>query len=99
MPSAEFLKSRNSHYESSVSNHLGVFLLFVCPSCNRYTVHKPRLNQHGFWYIDHQLVPVFQMSFDGKKEFAGLTTVDSCFVDDNIAIQNILITRAVIRVK
>lgn len=98
MPSAEFLKSKNAHYDNSVSGHLGVFLLFVCPSCKRYTVHKPRLNQHGFWYVDHQLVPVYQMSFDGKKEFAGLTTVDSCFIENNNAIESIELTRTVIRV-
>ncbi len=33
-----------------------VFKLFLCPYCNRYTIHMPRLTKDGEWLVDHQLV-------------------------------------------
>ncbi len=30
--------------------------LFLCPTCNKYTVHMPRLTRDGRWLVDHMLV-------------------------------------------
>lgn len=32
------------------------FILFLCPTCNRYTVHMPRLTRDGQWAVDHTLI-------------------------------------------
>lgn len=31
-------------------------LLFLCPRCNKYTVHRPRLTLDGRWMVDHKLI-------------------------------------------
>lgn len=33
-----------------------LFTLFLCPNCNKYTIHGPRLTLDGRWMIDHTLV-------------------------------------------
>jgi hypothetical protein len=33
-----------------------LFILFLCPICNKYTVHGPRLALDGRWLVDHQLI-------------------------------------------
>jgi hypothetical protein len=30
--------------------------LFLCPTCNCYTIHMPRLTRDGVWVVDHKLV-------------------------------------------
>lgn len=30
--------------------------LFLCPTCNRYTIHMPRLTRDGRWMADHMLI-------------------------------------------
>lgn len=30
--------------------------LFLCPRCNKYTIHMPRLTRDGRWMVDHMLV-------------------------------------------
>lgn len=100
MPSTEYIQGKTSTNKIlPYARYLRVFLLFTCPICQRYTIHKPRLNRKGFWYVDHKLVPVHQLHFDGSRDYVGLAPEDSCFVDDNTAIQNIEKTRTVIRVK
>lgn len=32
-----------------------LFILFVCPRCNKYTIHGPRLTRDGRWLVDHTL--------------------------------------------
>ena len=99
MPSTEEIK--RIHTRRSVPLAIqGIKVVFVysCPACQRYTIHQPRLNRKGYWYIDHKRVPVHQIDFDGNKHFVGLAPEDSCFVDDNLAIHNIEKTRTVIRV-
>ena len=31
-------------------------LLFLCPYCNKYTIHMPRLTLDGRWMVDHKLI-------------------------------------------
>lgn len=31
-------------------------LLFLCPRCNKYTIHGPRLTLDGRWMVDHKLI-------------------------------------------
>lgn len=100
MPSYEEITRQNGRKVSLAIQNIKVFWLFVCPVCDKYTVHEPRLNPAGHWMIDHKLVPVFQYRFfDLKETFVGLAPEESCFVDDNWAIKNIEYTRTVIRVK
>ena len=33
-----------------------LFTLFLCPNCNKYTVHGPRLTRDGRWMVDHTLI-------------------------------------------
>ncbi len=33
-----------------------LFNLFLCPNCNKYTIHGPRLTREGRWMVDHMLV-------------------------------------------
>lgn len=33
-----------------------IFRLFLCPYCNKYTIHMPRLTKDGRWLVDHRLV-------------------------------------------
>lgn len=100
MPSTEYVAMKIT--EPNVvflSRHLRSFLLFVCPVCKCYTIHAPRLNRKGYWYIDHKRVPVHQLQFDGEKKYVGLAPEEACFIRDNLAVQNIETTRTVIRVK
>ena len=100
MPSIEAIrKIRDSHNVNSFCNDLRVFLLFVCPVCQRYTIHAPRLNRKGYWYVDHKRVSVYQRDFYGNYTYVGLAPDEACFVDDNNAIMEIEWTRTVIRVK
>lgn len=100
MPSLETIrKIRASHNVVSFCNDLRVFVLFVCPACKRYTIHAPRLNRKGYWYVDHKRVPVHQLDLDNNMHYVGDAPADACFVDDNNAILEIETTRAVIRVK
>jgi len=78
---------------------LRVFWIFVCPVCDAYTIHEPRLNVAGHWMVDHRREPVYQMGFSGTAICVGMAPAESCFVDDNLAIENIEYTRTVIRVK
>jgi hypothetical protein len=100
MPSAEFIQTKETLKNAvSYSNYLKVFLLFTCPTCNRYTLHKPRFGPRGHCWVDHKRVPVYQTSLDGSREFVGIAPEDSCLVEDGNAITNIEQTRTVIRVK
>jgi hypothetical protein len=31
-------------------------ILFLCPTCNKYTLHGPRLTLDGRWMVDHMLI-------------------------------------------
>jgi hypothetical protein len=100
MPSTEFVQSKTSkHSNSSFPKHLRIFILYVCPVCLRYTVHAPRSDRKGDYFVDHKRVPVHQLALDGSKEFVGLAAADACFVKDCRAVINIETTRTVIRVK
>jgi hypothetical protein len=33
-----------------------LFTLFLCPYCNKYTIHMPRLTIDGNWVVDHTLI-------------------------------------------
>jgi hypothetical protein len=100
MPSTEFVQTKETLKNAvSYSNYLKVFILYSCPICGCYTIHAPRLNAAGNWYVDHTRVRAYQMDFDGNEYDAGFAPLNSCLVDDNIAIQNIEQTRTVIRVK
>jgi hypothetical protein len=100
MPSTEELILRaNSNTVPLAIQGLKVFWIFVCPVCDRYTIHEPRLNPSGHWMVDHCRERVFQTDFTGPKKYVGMAPTESCFVDDNTAIANIEYTRTVIRVK
>lgn len=100
MPNSEFIKEKMTrHNVVSLSGHLRVFSIFACPICGRYTIHEPRLNPKGNWYVDHKRVPVHQIAFDGSRKFMGLMPEEACFVKDNNDIANMTIARTVIRVK
>jgi hypothetical protein len=100
MPSLEFIRSSNGKRNVPLAiQDLRIFWLFVCPICDAYTIHEPRLNVAGHWMVDHRREPVFQMPFSGPSVYVGMAPAESCFVDDNLAIQNIEYTRTVIRVK
>lgn len=100
MPSTEFIQKKETrHNVVFLSNHLRVFVLYTCPVCTRYTVHAPRSDRKGDYYVDHKRVPVHQLAFDGAKEFIGLAASDSCYVSDCKSVINIETTRTVIRVK
>lgn len=100
MPSIEEVKRMNGQDEIPLAiQSIKVFWVFVCPNCKKYTIHEPRLNPAGHWMVDHRREPVFQASYHGPPVFAGLAPVESCFVDDNLAIRDIEYTRTVIRVK
>ncbi len=100
MPSIEELTRRaNSKTVPLAIQDLRVFWLFTCPICDAYTIHEPRLNVAGHWMVDHRREPVYQTHMAGPATFVGLAPAESCFVDDNLAIENIECTRTVIRVK
>jgi hypothetical protein len=100
MPSSEYIQTANGKKKVPLAiQDLRIFWLFVCPICDAYTIHEPRLNVAGHWMVDHRREPVFQMSISGPEEYVGLAPAESCFVDDNLAIENIEYTRTVIRVK
>jgi hypothetical protein len=100
MPSIEEITQRANSNEIPIAiQGVRIFWLFVCPICDAYTIHEPRLNVAGHWMVDHRREPVYQLGFYGFKTYVGLAPAESCFVDDNIAIQNIEYTRTVIRVK
>ncbi len=100
MPSYEETARLTSQKKVPISiQNIKVFLLFVCPMCDRYTIHKPRLNVAGHWMIDHRREPVYQMGFSGPATYVGLAPADSCFIDNNLDWANIEKTRTVIRVK
>lgn len=100
MPSIEELTRRaNSNTVPLAIQNIMVFWIFVCPICDAYTIHEPRLNVAGHWMMDHRREPVYQMGFSGPATFVGMAPAESCFVDDNLAIENIEYTRTVIRVK
>ncbi len=100
MPSIEELTLRaNSKTVPLAIQDLRVFWLFACPICDAYTIHEPRLNVAGHWMVDHRREPVYQTHMTGPATFVGLAPAESCFVDDNLAIQNMEYTRTVIRVK
>lgn len=100
MPSTEFIQTKETLRNAvSYSNYLKVFLIFSCPTCGRWTIHKPRFNATGHCYVDHKRVPVYQTAFDGSLEFIGIAPEDACLVADGNAITNIEQARTVIRVK
>lgn len=100
MPSSEYITSSNGKSNVPLAiQDLRIFWLFVCPACDAYTIHEPRLNIAGHWMVDHRREPVYQTGFSGPAVFVGLAPAQSCFIDDNLAIQNIECTRTVIRVK
>jgi hypothetical protein len=100
MPSIEYIQGSNGERKVSLAiNDLRVFLLFTCPACDAYTIHKPRLSIGNHWYVDHRLEPVHQLDFNGNEFLVGLAPAESCFVDNNRAIEEIRMTRTVIRVK
>ena len=100
MPSLEEMMRMDDRKEVVLAiQNIKVFWLFVCPACDRYTIHEPRLNVAGHWMVDHRREPVYQMGFSGPAAYVGMAPAESCFIDDNLAIQNIEYTRTVIRVK
>lgn len=100
MPSTEYLKHKDTRDNVvSFSNYLKVFMIFSCPTCRRWTLHKPRFSATGHCYVDHKRIPVYQTAFDGSREYIGIAPEDSCLVADGNAITNIEQTRTVIRVK
>jgi hypothetical protein len=100
MPSTEFIQTKETLKNAvTFSNYLKVFLIFACPTCGRWTLHRPRFNYTGHCYVDHKRVPVYQTAFDGSRVFVGLSAEDSCYVADGISITNIEQSRTVIRVK
>jgi hypothetical protein len=100
MPSTEYIQGKTSTNNIlPYSRYLRVFILYVCPVCQRYTIHKPRINRKGYWYVDHKRVPVKRIDYNFLGKFDWLAPEDACFVDDNNAIMNIETTRTVIRVK
>jgi hypothetical protein len=100
MPSTEFIQTKETLKNAvSFSNYLKVFLIFSCPTCQRWTLHKPRFGPRGHCWVDHKRAPIYQINIDGTREFLGYTIEDSCLVADGNAIENIEQTRTVIRVK
>lgn len=67
--------------------------IFLCPNCNRYTIHMPRLTLDGRWMVDHTLV---------ERPFYGgaMVTVpwNFCEVSALSLIDSKRFTRTVIRV-
>lgn len=99
MPTAEYIAAQRQAKKTPIANDLRVTLLFTCPICKRYTIHAPRENRKGHWYVDHKRAPVYQTHFDGSSDFVGLAPEDACFVEFAADIMNIDTTRTVIRVK
>ena len=100
MPTAEFIKHKDTqHNVVSLSNHLRVFVLYSCPVCRRYTIHKPRIDSEGMCFMDHKRMGLYQMEIDGSEHLIGYQAADSCFVPGVYPAENIQITRTVIRVK
>jgi hypothetical protein len=94
----ELIRMNGQKKVSFAIQHIRVFWLFACPICDAYTIHEPRLNVAGHWMVDHRREPVYQTHMTGPATFVGLAPAESCFVDDNLAIENIECTRTVIRV-
>jgi hypothetical protein len=100
MPSTEFVQTKETLKNAvSFSNYLRVFILYSCPVCRRYTIHAPRNNRKGDYYVDHKRVPVHQIAFDGKWDLVGVAAEDACFIENCNDVINIETTRTVIRVK
>jgi hypothetical protein len=68
-------------------------LIFLCPNCNRYTVHMPRLTRDGRWMVDHKLIE--QVFFGDIKV---TVPYNWCEVDALGLIDQANFTRTVIRV-
>ena len=100
MPSTEFVKGKETHPNVGLAvQDLKVFLLYSCPVCRRYTIHKPLVDEEGHCFVDHKRVPMYQMHFDGSEDFLGTYAEDQCFVPGVNPAVNIETTRTVIRVK
>lgn len=100
MPNTEFIQEKETqNTDVSVSNYLKVFLLYSCPVCRRYTIHKARFDEEGMWFIDHKRVPLYQMAIDGSNHLVGFHATDYCFIPGVHPTANIETTRTVIRVK
>lgn len=100
MPSNEFIQVKETRHNVVLAEqYLKVFMLYSCPVCRRWTIHKPRVDEEGLCFVDHKRVPLYQMSFDGSDIFVGFHAVDNCIVPGVHPMANIETTRTVIRVK
>lgn len=100
MPSTEYIHKKNTrHNVTIVEQCLKVLLLFTCPVCRRYTIHKPRIDYEGSCFVDHKRLPLYQTTLDGSDVFMGFVADDACFVAGAHPLANIEMTRTVIRVK
>jgi hypothetical protein len=70
-----------------------LFTLFLCPNCNKYTIHGPRLTHEGRWMVDHMLVE--RMFYNGV-----MVTVpyNWCEITAQQLVSHESFTRTVIRV-
>lgn len=99
MPNSEFAKKKNTSKNIPlVFQGLEVYLIFSCPVCGCWTLHAPRLNEAGYWYVDHKRENVYAKDDRGNDVNIGQVPLESCLVDDNIGLINIARTRTVIRV-
>ena len=100
MPSTEFIQTKETHPNVGLAvQDLKVFILYSCPVCRRYTIHKPRIDSEGMCFMDHKRMGLYQMEIDGSEHLIGYQAADSCFVPGVYPAENIQITRTVIRVK
>jgi hypothetical protein len=67
--------------------------LFLCPACNCYTVHMPRLARDGRWMVDHTLV---ERTF--YKDVKVTVPYNWCLVTALDLVDSSNFTRTVIRV-
>lgn len=100
MPSTEFVQEKETRHNVVLAEqYLKVFMLYSCPVCRRWTIHKPIVDEEGLCFVDHKRVALYQMHFDGSEDFVGFQAVDSCLVPGVHPVANIEKTRTVIRVK
>lgn len=100
MPSSEYIQTKDTQNMVALAvQDLKVFILYSCPVCRRYTIHKPRVDEDGSCFVDHKRVPLYQMKFDGSDYLVGFHATDRCFVPGVNPVANIETTRTVIRVK
>lgn len=100
MPSTEFIQEKETRHNVVLAEqYLKVFILYSCPVCRRYTIHKPRVDAEGHCFVDHKRIPLYHKAGDGSEHRVGFHAKDYCFVPGVNPAANVEKTRTVIRVK